>query len=227
MFLTLVCFWCKGQNISEDLKKVNERLYKELPKSFNIKYESYQSWEMDYPEETSEAIYTVMGLRHFVLDNDFLTTIRNGDSLLLLDKEEKKIFVLKDTLDGNYLMKISLDSAIKICDSIKYEFGISNKHIYNLYPNERYSVYHIIRVEIDTKAWYIDNLVLYFNRDMPVWENNIIVAYFKPKLKIYINATDLNKDRLDALKFDKYIVKKKGKYSPTQNFSSYEVQNNL
>ncbi|MGB0175972.1 MAG: hypothetical protein ACPF9D_02320 [Owenweeksia sp.] len=211
-----------AQDLTSDLKKIRDARSQDWCK-MSVQYVSYETYDAREPEDKTEAISIENGSGGSFFDNELSTSVSIDGKTLLLDKEDKKIYLLDrgGTLDR--FGKMEPDSLLKLCSDVRFLGSEAGVHSYELVFSSSLFEYNKIRLQLDMKQMYVSELTIYYQRKMPKLKGTEVVAWLKPRLKIRYTLQEVTARDQERLNMAHYMVKKGGIWSPKPAFKNYEI----
>jgi len=211
-----------GQDITSDLNKIRDARSAGWRK-MSVQYTSFETHHAKEPEDTSQALSIENGSDSNFFDNPVSTSVSIGSKTLLLDKEEKKMYLLDQKGIFDQFGKMEPDSLLKLASGIRFMGNKSSVHSYELTFDAPVFEFSKISISLDMKSLYVKGLTLYYRKEMPKMQDAEVVAWLKPRLKIKYTPQEVSLHDKEKVSFDYYLVKKGDKWSPKPAFKNYEI----
>lgn len=233
--LAVLCLWSMAaaavntpmEKARVDFRKVNA-LYQSTPSySLDIQYSVFDSHTGGNLVEQKMGKYIRYKDMSYskILD---IETVINPQTTIIVNHEDRFI-VITDTRKMELSpLQTNMDTLLKLCSQIQVkDIGTSERH-YTLSFEEDKGEFSKIELSIDLGNYSIRKMVLYYNEEMPLTENDYYAKDKKPRLEINYKAFVVVKAVNETLFLEStYVSKTNDTYKGKGKSMTYEIINQL
>lgn len=211
-----------------DFKKVNRLYASTVSYSLDIQYLVFDNHTAGNMVEQKAGKYVKSGERSYmqVLNTE---TIINKERTIVMNHEDKFILISDTKPLQISPLQTNVDTMLKWCSSIRVKETGSAERQYTLFFSEKEEIeFSKIEVVINLNDYSIRKLVLCYNQEMPLDENDYYAKEKKPRLEIVYKAFKPATSVNTALFTEStYVSYTNSTYKGIGKYAAYEVINQL
>lgn len=229
----LAAFVAKAETPAEkariDFQKVNNLYASTASYSVDIQYSVFDSHQGGNLVEQKSGKYIKHGDMSYskLLD---IETIVNPKRTVIVNHEDKFIVVTDTRKVELSPLQTDVESLLKLCSSIKtQDLGTTERHYtLSFSEDEDEAEFSKIELVINLTNYSIKKMILYYNQEMPLTENDYYAKEKKPRLEIVYKAfTPLSSVNTAVFAESAYVSETNSVYKGKGKCASYEVINQL
>lgn len=211
-----------AQKVQDDIVQIN-KVYEEAPYiSMDILYAFYFDKDASMPSEQRKGQFKKN--KQFTLTRiEGTQTIQNDNYLFVVDKETKTILVSNPKTSSQVPMELNLNDVLSVCRDIRFSEPNKGKGRYDFYFKND-AEYASVAIVFDRSNYFISQVVIYFNKAMPIDANDENSAKKVPKVVITYNNIDMTSiPGAASFSETEYFIEKEGLLKLKPQYKAYSL----
>ncbi len=217
-----------AEKAKADFKKVNDLYSSTTSYSLDIQYSVYDSHTGgNLVEQKSGKYIKYQGMSYSkVLE---IETVVNPKRTVVVNHEDKFIVITDTRKMSLSPLQTNVDSLLKWCSSIQVQdLGTTERHYTLNFTDDDQMEFSKIELHINLSNYSIKKMVLCYNQEMPLNQNDYYEKEKKPRLEI-VYKTFVASPPVNVALFaeDTYVTQENNAYKGKGKTITYEVINQL
>ncbi|MEQ9263099.1 MAG: hypothetical protein RLP14_08065 [Owenweeksia sp.] len=210
-----------AQDLSTDLKRLHKERAKGQLKKMRVVYTSYETHSTKIPEERREAVAMEKGAFTYFFDNSISRSVTVDELTLLIDKEEKTMYLIKQKSPFETMGAAEVDSLLKMSSKVVFNGSDNGIKTYDLHFTSPFIPYNKITLKLNMAHLHVSELTMYYGTSMPKIRKGGETDWLKPRLQIQFLQKPIESGDPAKMQLSHYLKKSNDQWTPVPVYSGY------
>lgn len=207
-------------------------LYEVTPSySLDIQYSVYDNHVNGNLVETKSGQYIKYKNSSYTKLLDLITVV-NAKNTIVVNNEDKEIVLADTKIVELSPMQTNMDTILSLCNNVSYtDIGTTLRHYIMEFDDDEYSEFSKIDIYINLSNYSLNKMVLFYNQELPLNQNDFYAQEKKPRLEITYKPfkviTTPSSAITELFNETNYLTAAGNTYKASLKYSNYKVINQL